>query len=186
MPKADWKNKDPPRAATVDQGLEDGGQAGRAQALQPRRTPYTALGTSLWDLEMGICVFLNSSKFQSKFTPARDKRGCGSSLPSKRNKRKQREPHPPSPGRPVDLFPAKMCSGRGGSTFVTAVLLKASKCRSRVLSPKGPTAPGMSPAGFACSAQVYTTCLSGPRASMNAPCPGKHPLPLTESRKCPQ
>lgn len=57
--------------------------------------------------------------------------------------------------------------------------------RSRVLSPKGPRAPGMSPAGFACSAQVYTTCLSGPRASMNAPCPGKHPLPLTESGKYP-
>lgn len=62
--------------------------------------------------EMGICVFPNSSLFQCKFTLARHKRGCGGSLHSKRNKRKQRDTSFPSPKWPVDLFPGKMCRGR--------------------------------------------------------------------------
>lgn len=85
-----------------------------ARLARPRLGSPGGSHTRHWephcDLEMGICVFPNSSMFQSKFTPDRDKRGCGGSLHSKRNIRKQREPPPPSSGRPADLFPGKMCS----------------------------------------------------------------------------
>lgn len=94
------------------QGLQDGGQAGQTQARQPRR-----LHTRHWephcDLEMGICVFPNSSMFQSKFTPDRDKRGCGGSLHSKRNRRKENKENPrPQAPEGLQTFSQAKCAAK--------------------------------------------------------------------------
>ena len=64
-------------------------------------------------------MFPNSTRFQS------NKCGCGGSLHSKRNKRKQRHSLCPSLEWPADFFPGKMCSGRGGSIFVAAAWIQS-------------------------------------------------------------
>ena len=64
---------------------------------------------------MGICVFSNSSTFQSKFTPDWDKRGCGGSLHSK-NKRKENkeDPRRQPPEGPQTFSQAKCAAKEGG------------------------------------------------------------------------
>lgn len=81
--------------------------------------PGSAALKSLIHCTWDLCVFPNNTRFQS------NKHGCGSSLHSKRNKRKQRHTLCPSLEWPADFFPGKMCSRRGGSTFVAAAWIQS-------------------------------------------------------------
>lgn len=153
-----WRHRDLPRDATIPPSVLRWRSAwpGSGSAAQESPT-YYACNLCPYNMEMRICVFPNSSPFQRKFIPARDKRGCGGSLHSKRNKRKQRDTSFPSPEWPVDLFPGKICGRRGGSDFVAAAKIQSLPAqpspvlRSGVLSPKGNRASGVGPEGFALS-----------------------------------
>ena len=97
-----------------------------ARLARPRLGSPRGSHTRHWEphcnLEMGICVFPNSSMFQSKFTPDTDKRGCGGSLHSKRNRRKENKenPRPQAPEGLQTFSQAKCSAKRGGSAFVAA------------------------------------------------------------------
>ena len=72
--------------------------------------PHTAYLRAIRRRE-SVC-FLTALRFKASSLPTET--NAGVAVPCIQKKRKEREPPPPTPGRPADLFPGKMCSKRGG------------------------------------------------------------------------
>lgn len=127
--------------------------------------------------------FLTALCFKASSLPTET--NAGVAVPCIQKKRKEREPPPPTPGRPADLFPGKMCRERGGAPFVAAARIwslgarlnnkriplggssQKSPARSSGAQGRGGPGPSLSP--------------SGSRAGLNAPArgstrsPGRNP-----------